>query len=411
MDMQETFLNPGQLPEDIVVGVFHELLKCNDVETLSSCAIVCRSWSCIAQDALFSGFDIILESAYVPVYKLLSFLPVPRRIHTVDNFVDFIGANPRLVDMVRNLRLRVPARTALLEVDTNVGPIFSVVRRLHKLRSLSIDAKCFCGIAPDAVLPQSDTMTRLFLRDVAFPHVGKIMELVSSVPKLEDLSLIGSGPAAVFEENVETPSHLTLQPPLRRLVIHMGHMVIASLINGTLLRINGLRHLDIHFVDGLSEDGIHSLVELIGLNESTLQSLCLLDGLPRDVLMSLIPNLRLRSLEVYPFRGAVLELLTVLHDTFDCIADNTLENITIVIDGDYLLYELGDHSVAWERLQTSLRSFPRLRMFCVLLTREPYEYAITDLTSSYVTVEDFKVHPAFSELRKDGKMTVGEKVY
>ncbi|PBK71510.1 hypothetical protein ARMSODRAFT_954292 [Armillaria solidipes] len=412
--MQETtLLNPGQLPEDIVVGVFHGLVVANDAKTLSSCALVCRSWSRIAQDALFSGFDIILGPSYVPVYNFLSFLPVPRRTRTIDNFIDFVSDNPQLADMTKNLRYRVPVGTTFFGVDTCVDPIFPVLRHLHKLRSLSIDAEHFCGIGPDATLSQSDTVTRLDLRHVGFPHVGKMMELISCVPMLEDLTLIGYGTNAVFEEDIDIPSLDTVQPPLRRLVIHMGYTVIASLINGSWLRINGLHHLDIHFVDGLSEDedGIHSLTELIDSNASTLQSLCLLDGLPRDFFMSRIPTIRLHSLEVYPFRGAVLELLTVLHDAFDGIVDNTLEKLTIIIDGDYLLYELGEHSATWERLQTLLCSLPRLRMLNVLLMTMPYESTITDLSSSYVTVADLEVHPAFSELREKGKMTAGRKVY
>ncbi|KAG7447090.1 uncharacterized protein BT62DRAFT_60682 [Guyanagaster necrorhizus] len=251
--MQETtLLNPGQLPEDIIVSVFHELQISSDAETLSSCAVVCRSWSRIAQDALFARFDIILEPAYVPVYKFLSFLPVPGGTRTIENFIDFVSANPRISHLARNLRFRIPAKTSLLDVNTNVGPIFSVLRHLHKLRSLSIDAKCFCGIAPDAILSRCYTMTKLSLRDVVFPHVGKLMELICCLPMLEDLTLIGSGPAAVFEESIDIPWALqTVRPPLRRLVIHMGHTVITSLINDSLLCINGLRHLDILFVDGL----------------------------------------------------------------------------------------------------------------------------------------------------------------
>ncbi|PBK87359.1 hypothetical protein ARMGADRAFT_1168696 [Armillaria gallica] len=414
LSMQEaTHLNPVQLPEDIVVGIFHELLIGNDAKTLSSCALVCRSWSRIAQDALFSGFDIILEPAYVPVYKFLKILPVPRRTRTIDNFIDFVNDNPRLADMAKNLRYRVPVGTTFFEVDTCVDPIFRVLRHLHKLRSLSIDAEHFCGIGPDATLSRSDTVTRLDLRDVGFPHVGKMMELISCVPMLEDLTLIGYGANAVFEEDIDIPSLDTVQPPLRRLVVHMGYTVIASLINGSWLHINGLHHLDIHFVDGLSEDedGIHSLIELIDSNASTLQSLCLLDGLPRDFFMSRIPTIRLHSLEVYPFRGAVLELLTVLHDAFDGIINNTLERITIIIDGDYLLHELGEHSAAWERLQTLLCSLPKLRMLNILLMTTPYESTITDLSSSYVTVADLEVHPAFSELRERSRITVGRKVY
>ncbi len=427
--MQETMLlNPGQLPEDIVVGIFHELLIGNDAKTLSSCALVCRSWSRIAQDALFSGFDIILEPAYVPVYKILGFLPVPQRTRTIDNFIDFVSDNPRPADMARNLRYRVPVGTTFFGVDTCVDPIFPVLRHLHKLRSLSIDAEHFCGIGPDATLSRSDTVTRLDFRDVGFPHVRKMMELISCVPMLEDLTLIGYGTNAVFEEDIDIPSLDTIQPPLRRLVVHMGYTVIASLINGSWLRINGLHHLDIHFVDGLSEDedGIHSLIELIDSNASTLQSLCLLDGLPRgmfvlffrqliqlnpliDFFVSRIPTIRLHNLEVYPFHGAVLELLTVLHDAFDGIVDNTLEKITLIIDGDYLLYELGEDSAAWERLQKLLCGFPRLRMLNVLSMTTPYESTITDMSSSYVTVADLEAHPAFSELREKGRMTVGRK--
>ncbi|KAK0436581.1 hypothetical protein EV421DRAFT_1831349 [Armillaria borealis] len=359
------------------------------------------------------SFDIILGPAYVPVYNFLSFLPVPRRTRTIDNFIDFVSDNSQLADMAKNLRYRVPIGTTFFGVDTCVDPIFPVLRHLHKLRSLSIDAEHFCGIGPDATLSQSDTVTRLDLRHVGFPHVGKMMELISCVSMLEDLTLIGYGTNAVFEEDIDIPSLDTVQPPLRRLVVHMGYTVIASLINGSWLRINGLHHLDIHFVDGLSEDedGIHSLTELIDSNASTLQSLCLLDRLPRDFFMSRIPTIRLHSLEVYPFRGAVLELLTVLHDAFDGIVDNTLEKITIIIDGYYLLYELGEHSAAWERLQRLLCSLPRLRMLNVLLMTMPYESMITDLSSSYVTVADLEVHAAFSELREKGRMTVGQKVY
>ncbi|KAK0213668.1 hypothetical protein IW262DRAFT_1410790 [Armillaria fumosa] len=407
-----TLLNPGQLPEDVVVGVFHELLMANEAKTLSSCTLVCRSWSRIAQDALFSGFDIILEPAYVPVYKFLSYLPLPRRTRTIDNFIEFLNEKPWFADMAKNLRYRVPTRTTLFDVDTCVDPIFPLLRHLHKLRSLSIDGEHFCRIAPNANLSRSDTVTRLDLRDVSFPHAGKMRELISCVPMLEDLTLIGYGTNAIFEQDIDIPSLDTVQPPLRRLVVHMSYVVIASLINGSWLRINGLRHLDIHFVKGFSEDGedgIHSLTELIDLSGSTLQSLCLLDGLPRDFFMSRIPTIRLHSLEVYPFRGAVLELLTVLHDAFDGIVDSTLERITIIIDGDYLLYELGEHSVAWERLQTLLCSLPRLQMFSVLLMIPPYESTITDLSSSYVTVADLEVHPAFSALREKGRMTVGRK--
>ncbi|KAK0478920.1 hypothetical protein IW261DRAFT_1593995 [Armillaria novae-zelandiae] len=409
-----TLLNPGQLPEDVVVGVFYELLNSNDAKTLSSCTLVCRSWSHIAQDALFSGFDIILEPTYAPVYKLLKFLPLPRRTRTIDDFNEHLKEKPRFTDMAKNLRYRVPPKTTLCHVDTCVDPIFPLLRHLHKLRSLTIYGENFCWISLNATLSRSDTVTRLDLRDVSFPHVGKMRELISCVPMLEDLTLIGYGTNAIFEQVIDIPSLDTVQPPLRRLVVHMSYVFIVSLINGSWLRINGLHHLDIQFVTGFSEDGedgIHQLTELIDLNGSTLQSLCLLDGLPRDFFMSCIPIIRLHSLEVYPFRGAVLELLTVLHDALDGVVGGTLERITITIDGDYLLYELGEHSVAWERLQTLLCSLPRLQTLNVLLLTSPYESTITDLSSSYVTVADLEVHPAFSELREKGRMTVGRKVY
>lgn len=409
-----TLLNPGQLPEDIVVGVFHELLIANDTKTLSSCTLVCRSWSRIAQDALFSGLDIILEQAYVPAYTFLSFFPLPRRSRTIGDFIEFLNEKPRFADITKNLRYRVPTRTTLFNVDTCVDPIFPLLRHLHKLRSLSIDGEHFCWIAPNATLSRSDTVTMLDLRDVSFPHFGKMRELICCVPMLEDLTLVGHGTNATFEKDVDIPSLDTVQPPLRRLVVHMSYVVIASLINGSWFRINGLRHLDIHFAKGFDdedEDAMHSLTELIDINGSTLQSLCLLDGLPRGFFMSRIPTIRLHSLEIYPFHGAVFELLTVLHDAFNGMADCTLERITIIIDGDYLLSEVGEHSVAWERLQAVLCSLLSLQMLSVLLTTPPYESAITDLSSSYVTVADLEVHPAFSELRKKGRMTVGRKVY
>ncbi|KAK0189906.1 hypothetical protein F5146DRAFT_644769 [Armillaria mellea] len=413
--MQETIVNPGQLPEDIVVGILRGFAVANDAKTLCSCTLVCRSWSRIAQDALFSGFDIVLEPAYVPVYKFLSFLPLPRRTRTIDDFIEFLHEKPWFADMAKKLRYRVPTRSTLFDIDTCVDPIFPVLLHLHKLKSLSIDAEHFCWIAPDVTLSRSDTVTRLDLRDVSFPHVGKMRELISCVPMLEDLTLIGYGTNAIFEHDIDITSLDTVEPPLRRLVVHVSYEVIVSLINGSWLRINGLHHLDVHFAKGFnddSEDSVHALTEFIDLNGSTLQSLCLLDGLPRDFFMSRIPTIRLHSLEIFPFRGAVLELLTAFHDAFDGIVDNTvLERITIIIDGDYLLTELGEHSAAWERLQTLLCSFPRLRMLSVLLMIPPYESTITDLSSSYVTVADLEVHPVFSELREKGRMTVGRKVY
>jgi hypothetical protein len=254
---------------DIVLDYLHQ-----DLETVSACSLVCKSWFPSARYHLFADTNLDDENAY-------SFV---RLLHTEYSTV------PRFIT-------RIAAKDTC-ETGRWLPTVFPCLSRLPSLSSVSITSTfeaCFTEATLFA-LGTFDNLLELKLTECAFSDFTQVQELLTSLPTLERLHLEADWPEPVDVK----PTDLSPSPHLRELYLRCE---ATRLLDWFLMMPNmaPVEKLTLHGIDSFDLPIVVRYLEALGPSLTHLSiypSGRLYDALCSQVNLSTHPNLQYLKLVI-----------------------------------------------------------------------------------------------------------------